>query len=69
MKSNGKAQKIHVSEQAYLELKQTKEFKIAYRGIVPLKNRGDMKCYWLEGFSRVRKNNCILSVNTKIHSK
>ena len=43
MKSNGKAQKIHVSEQAYMELKQTKEFNLKFRGIVPLKNRGDMK--------------------------
>ena len=43
MKSNGKAQKIHVSEQAYMELNQTKEFNIKFRGIVPLKNRGDMK--------------------------
>jgi hypothetical protein len=52
MKSNGLAQRIHVSEQAYHELKKTSHFAIGYRGIVPLKNRGDMKCYWLEGFRR-----------------
>lgn len=43
MKSNGLAQRIHVSEQAYHELKKTSHFAIGYRGIVPLKNRGDMK--------------------------
>ena len=43
MKSNGLAQRIHVSEQAYHELKKTSNFAIGYRGIVPLKNRGDMK--------------------------
>ena len=43
MKSNGLAKKIHVSEQAYAELKKTGEFDIKFRGIVPLKNRGDMK--------------------------
>ena len=43
MKSNGLAKKIHVSEQAYGELKKTNEFNIKFRGIVPLKNRGDMK--------------------------
>ena len=43
MKSNGLAKKIHVSEQAYAELKKTGEFDIRFRGIVPLKNRGDMK--------------------------
>ena len=46
MKSNGLAQRIHVSEQAYHELKKTSQFAIGYRGIVPLKNRGDMKV-WL----------------------
>ena len=47
MKSNGLAQRIHVSEQAYHELKKTSQFAIGYRGIVPLKNRGDMKV-WLK---------------------
>jgi len=45
MKSNGLAQRIHVSEQAYHELKKTSQFAIGYRGIVPLKNRGDMKVW------------------------
>ena len=47
MKSNGLAQRIHVSEQAYHELKSTSHFAIGYRGIVPLKNRGDMKVWLL----------------------
>ena len=45
MKSNGLAKKIHVSEQAYKELQKTNTFDIKFRGIVTLKNRGDMKVY------------------------
>ena len=74
MKSNGLAKKIHVSEQAYAELKKTGEFDIRFRGIVPLKNRGDMKvrltrlvfeliffqCYWLEGFNTNDKSDGLM---------
>ena len=43
MKSNGLAKKIQVSEQAYKELQKTDTFDIKFRGVVTLKNRGDMK--------------------------
>ena len=46
MKSNGLAKQIHVSEQAYDELRKTDTFDIKLRGIVTLKNRGDMKVYF-----------------------
>lgn len=80
MKSNGKAQKIHVSEQAYAELKKTGEFNIQFRGIVPLKNRGDMKvsflsglfaisqCYWLEGFNKDDRSDGLMFSKQKLRN-
>ena len=52
MKSNGLEQRIHISKQAYDEIRQTDYFETEYRGKVNLKGRGDMDCYWLNGFKK-----------------
>ena len=57
MKSNGLEQRIHISKQAYDEIRQTDYFETEYRGKVNLKGRGNMDCYWLNGLKKKAPRN------------
>lgn len=49
MESNGEALKIHISEKTKLALDQFGTFITTRRGMVPMKGKGEMLTYWLEG--------------------
>ena len=66
MKSNGTEQRIHISKQAYDEIRQTDDFQTEYRGKVNLKGRGDMDCYWLIGVKKKPPRN---TFGAKVGSK
>lgn len=49
MESNGEALKIHISETTKLALDEFGSFVTTRRGLVPMKGKGEMLTYWLEG--------------------
>ncbi|XP_065362565.1 atrial natriuretic peptide receptor 1 isoform X2 [Calliphora vicina] len=49
MESNGEALKIHISEKTKLALDEFGTFITTKRGYVPMKGKGEMLTYWLEG--------------------
>lgn len=49
MESNGEALKIHISEKTKLALDTFGTFITTKRGYVPMKGKGEMLTYWLEG--------------------
>lgn len=49
MESNGEALKIHISENTKLALDEFGTFVTTRRGLVPMKGKGEMLTYWLEG--------------------
>ncbi|XP_064535728.1 atrial natriuretic peptide receptor 1 isoform X1 [Drosophila montana] len=49
MESNGEALKIHISETTKLALDEFGSFLTTRRGLVPMKGKGEMMTYWLEG--------------------
>ncbi|XP_061389201.1 atrial natriuretic peptide receptor 1, partial [Musca vetustissima] len=49
MESNGEALKIHISEKTKLALDAFGTFITTKRGYVPMKGKGEMLTYWLEG--------------------
>lgn len=49
MESNGEALKIHISETTKLALDEFGTFITTRRGYVPMKGKGEMLTYWLEG--------------------
>ncbi|KAL9889822.1 atrial natriuretic peptide receptor 1 isoform 2-T10 [Glossina fuscipes fuscipes] len=49
MESNGEALKIHISEKTKLALDEFESFVTTRRGYVPMKGKGEMLTYWLEG--------------------
>ncbi|XP_037711183.1 atrial natriuretic peptide receptor 1 isoform X1 [Drosophila subpulchrella] len=49
MESNGEALKIHISETTKAALDEFGTFVTTRRGFVPMKGKGEMLTYWLEG--------------------
>ncbi|XP_036673310.3 atrial natriuretic peptide receptor 1 isoform X2 [Drosophila suzukii] len=49
MESNGEALKIHISETTKVALDEFGTFVTTRRGFVPMKGKGEMLTYWLEG--------------------
>ncbi|XP_055387784.1 atrial natriuretic peptide receptor 1 [Condylostylus longicornis] len=49
MESNGEALKIHISHSTKTLLDQFGSFIMKERGLVPMKGKGEMRTYWLEG--------------------
>ncbi|GBP98263.1 Receptor-type guanylate cyclase Gyc76C [Eumeta japonica] len=49
MESNGEALRIHISEKTKLALDGFGSFITTKRGYVPMKGKGEMLTYWLEG--------------------
>lgn len=49
MESAGEAGKINISENTYILVKDF--FQCTYRGIMPVKNKGDIKMYFVEGIT------------------
>ncbi|XP_004518355.2 atrial natriuretic peptide receptor 1 isoform X2 [Ceratitis capitata] len=49
MESNGEALRIHISENTKLALDDFGTFITTQRGYVPMKGKGEMLTYWLEG--------------------
>ncbi|KAH8381881.1 hypothetical protein KR009_000760 [Drosophila setifemur] len=49
MESNGEALKIHISENTKQALDEFGTFVTTRRGFVPMKGKGEMLTYWLEG--------------------
>ncbi|KAH8271442.1 hypothetical protein KR018_010761, partial [Drosophila ironensis] len=49
MESNGEALKIHISETTKTALDEFGTFVTTQRGFVPMKGKGEMLTYWLEG--------------------
>ncbi|XP_054081136.1 atrial natriuretic peptide receptor 1 isoform X1 [Zeugodacus cucurbitae] len=49
MESNGEALRIHISEHTKLALDEFGTFITTKRGYVPMKGKGEMLTYWLEG--------------------
>lgn len=49
MESNGEALRIHISENTKLALDEFGTFITTQRGYVPMKGKGEMLTYWLEG--------------------
>ncbi|XP_034660626.1 atrial natriuretic peptide receptor 1 [Drosophila subobscura] len=49
MESNGEALKIHISETTKVALDDFGTFVTTRRGFVPMKGKGEMLTYWLEG--------------------
>ena len=49
MESNGEALKIHISEKTKLALDEFGTFITTKRGYVPMKGKGEMLTFWLEG--------------------
>ncbi|XP_059217857.1 atrial natriuretic peptide receptor 1 isoform X1 [Stomoxys calcitrans] len=49
MESNGEALKIHISEKTKIALDAFGTFITTKRGFVPMKGKGEMLTYWLEG--------------------
>ncbi|XP_036328635.1 atrial natriuretic peptide receptor 1 [Rhagoletis pomonella] len=49
MESNGEALRIHISESTKLALDEFGTFITTQRGYVPMKGKGEMLTYWLEG--------------------
>lgn len=61
MESNGEALKIHISETTKLALDEFGSFLTTRRGLVPMKGKGEMLTYWLEG--EVPKPDALISAN------
>ncbi|XP_017847573.1 atrial natriuretic peptide receptor 1 isoform X2 [Drosophila busckii] len=59
MESNGEALKIHISETTKLALDEFDTFVTTRRGLVPMKGKGEMLTYWLEG--EIPKPNSLIS--------
>lgn len=59
MESNGEALKIHISENTKLALDEFGSFVTTRRGLVPMKGKGEMLTYWLEG--EIPKPNALIS--------
>ncbi|KAK3089985.1 hypothetical protein FSP39_008227, partial [Pinctada imbricata] len=49
MESNGEAYKIHISNYTYIELINIGGFKFDRRGTIPIKGKGEMVTWWLQG--------------------
>ncbi|PAV83685.1 hypothetical protein WR25_22112 [Diploscapter pachys] len=49
MESNGEALRIHCSESTYLALSTIPGFQLEMRGELPIKGKGKMTTYWLNG--------------------
>ncbi|CAD5112888.1 DgyrCDS2098 [Dimorphilus gyrociliatus] len=47
MESSGEPLKVHISQSTYSLLRPTGNFQMVYRGLIPIKGKGDMKTYWL----------------------
>jgi len=59
MESNGEALKIHISETTKEALDEFGTFVTTRRGFVPMKGKGEMLTYWLEG--EVPRPNSLIS--------
>ncbi|XP_016969307.1 atrial natriuretic peptide receptor 1 isoform X4 [Drosophila rhopaloa] len=59
MESNGEALKIHISETTKVALDEFGTFVTTRRGFVPMKGKGEMLTYWLEG--EVPRPNSLIS--------
>ncbi|KAI8046866.1 atrial natriuretic peptide receptor 1 isoform X2 [Drosophila gunungcola] len=59
MESNGEALKIHISETTKEALDEFGTFVTTRRGFVPMKGKGEMLTYWLEG--EVPRPDCLIS--------
>ncbi|XP_039232151.1 atrial natriuretic peptide receptor 1 isoform X1 [Drosophila yakuba] len=59
MESNGEALKIHISETTKAALDEFGTFVTTRRGFVPMKGKGEMLTYWLEG--EVPRPNSLIS--------
>ncbi|XP_037954574.1 atrial natriuretic peptide receptor 1 isoform X3 [Teleopsis dalmanni] len=67
MESNGEALKIHISEKTKLALDEFGTFITTKRGFVPMKGKGEMLTYWLEG--EMTKPDLTLSPNKMLLSR
>ncbi|XP_059059119.1 guanylate cyclase 32E-like [Achroia grisella] len=59
MESNGEPQKVHISNDTYLLLKQHGGYHFKERGIINIKGKGEMKTWWLVGEDHERRKNSI----------
>ncbi|XP_026725364.1 guanylate cyclase 32E-like isoform X2 [Trichoplusia ni] len=57
MESSGEPQRIHVSHDTYLLLKQHGGYHFKERGIVNIKGKGEMRTWWLVGEDHERRKN------------
>mmetsp|Transcript_47159 Transcript_47159/g.87957 ORF Transcript_47159/g.87957 Transcript_47159/m.87957 type:complete len:262 (+) Transcript_47159:443-1228(+) len=57
MESNSEKNRIHMSDAAAtLLMEQAPSAQLTSRGVIPIKGKGDMKTYWLDGFEN---NDCV----------
>ncbi|XP_047024800.1 guanylate cyclase 32E [Helicoverpa zea] len=57
MESSGEPQRIHISHDTYLLLKQHGGYHFKERGIVNIKGKGEMRTWWLVGEDHERRKN------------
>ncbi|XP_075973555.1 guanylyl cyclase at 32E [Anticarsia gemmatalis] len=57
MESSGEPQRIHISHDTYLLLKQQGGYHFKERGIVNIKGKGEMRTWWLVGEDHERRKN------------
>ncbi|KAH8346975.1 hypothetical protein KR059_003637 [Drosophila kikkawai] len=67
MESNGEALKIHISETTKVALDEFGTFVTTRRGFVPMKGKGEMLTYWLEG--EVPRPDALMSPNKLLLSR
>ncbi|XP_053607986.1 guanylate cyclase 32E-like [Plodia interpunctella] len=62
MESSGEPQKIHISNDTYLLLKQHGGYHFKERGIINIKGKGEMKTWWLVGEQHERRRNSLCRI-------
>ncbi|XP_028027881.1 guanylate cyclase 32E-like [Bombyx mandarina] len=57
MESTGEPERIHISNDTYLLLKQAGGYHFRERGVIDVKDKGEMKTWWLIGEDHDRRRN------------